>query len=222
MSLKRKRGLNIKEEADDAFHEFNTNIREPSVEMEIVLPKNEERVENFIVEIKSKSIVETEVSDKYSCELCEASFEFQSDLLMHKLRHTAKDNVQKLTETATTKQIVVIREKFSCPDCNRCYTDSIALEKHLPSHALKCLGCELVFKSQELLDEHITDHECFYCDQLILTSKDLEYHRILHKDLIRYNCDCGRTFKNRSSLKEHKRRFHGEKSNFQNHFDIYC
>uniref|UniRef100_A0A8C5QJ74 C2H2-type domain-containing protein n=1 Tax=Leptobrachium leishanense TaxID=445787 RepID=A0A8C5QJ74_9ANUR len=119
-------------------------------------------------------------------------------------------------------------QPFSCPECEKTFTDSIALKKHQRTHKQKkrynCSVCGKCFKHASSFAAHKRIHtahkmihqgektfKCTDCEECFTQATQLEEHKSIH--LIKpFNCSvCGKCFSRASNLASHKKIHSGEK-----------
>lgn len=140
----------------------------------------------------------------HRCEFCFKKFNQKFDLLRHLTRHTgAKD--------------------FMCPICDERFNTQKNLKYHVEKHSslnrYQCDLCGKIFVGMKLLKAHQVTHvssetfPCSLCGPSYRNRSYLRNHIMRHLDNRRFTCDfagCDKTFKCRSSLRNHQRRCHGE------------
>ena len=146
------------------------------------------------------------MSKTHFCDICDKSYQFRGDLLLHK---------RTFHEPA----------KYKCDTCERFFSTKSILISHKETHDnhlknLECKECSKYFKNSRSLKNHLkmfhsgTErklYECEKCDKNFhsLFSK-IRHQQSIHEG-IRFRCDiCREEFKNNETLKKHTETGHGE------------
>uniref|UniRef100_A0A8C5WG28 C2H2-type domain-containing protein n=1 Tax=Leptobrachium leishanense TaxID=445787 RepID=A0A8C5WG28_9ANUR len=125
--------------------------------------------------------------------------------------------------TLTHQQVQILEQPFSCRECGRIFTDSIALKKHQRIHTGKkrftCSECGKCFKRTACLASHKRIHigekpfKCTECGKCFIRSHSLKLHKRIHTGEKPLICvECGKCFALASSLAIHKTFHSGVKS----------
>lgn len=100
---------------------------------------------------------------KYRCEDCNEGVRTKSDLLIHIKAYHAKT-------------------KHKCPICNKMYSHSWGLTRHMISHGAHCKICLAEFESEEKMNEHFklhqgeTEYTCHICSKAFTLPRQLRFH----------------------------------------------
>uniref|UniRef100_A0A8C5WD56 C2H2-type domain-containing protein n=1 Tax=Leptobrachium leishanense TaxID=445787 RepID=A0A8C5WD56_9ANUR len=111
---------------------------------------------------------------------------------------------------------------FSCPECEKCFSDHNVLKKHQRLHKgmtqFKCTECEQYFTCGSHLKAHKVTHtgekpfKCHECGKCFSSGSHFIAHRRIHTGEKPFNCaDCGKCFADASNLVAHKKIHTGEK-----------
>jgi len=198
-------------------------------------PEFQEHMENAHLnksKIKIKPAIQT-----IRCDVCDSTFDDQTDLNNHKIqkhaekhkgrlphhcdmcdkKFTNKKDLKKHNTSEHSKKRVLVTPvvqtdslKFKCSECTSGFESEEKLESHKSSHSYFCEECGLQFEKKEKLQSHKKSHvlKCFKCKQVFETPQDLESHEIVHKP----KCDaCDKVFDQLKLLSEHKVREHSFK-----------
>uniref|UniRef100_A0A8C5M3N0 C2H2-type domain-containing protein n=1 Tax=Leptobrachium leishanense TaxID=445787 RepID=A0A8C5M3N0_9ANUR len=132
-------------------------------------------------------------------------------------------NGENSPESALSPQLVQTEgENFSCPECEKPFTDSIALKKHQRIHTgknlYKCPECGKCFTRASTLAEHKRIHtgvnlfKCPECEKCFTSGWSLNKHKWVHTRKKPFKCsDCENFFTEASHLAKHKKIHTGEK-----------
>lgn len=158
---------------------------------------------------------------KFNCLLCDRAFARKNYLQLHMAVHTGEKN-------------------YECDECGRSYTQRSSLNTHMKSHKYvpKCLLCKRIFKTNELLEQHLEEHqqlcetlpsqeqllgqvgfiastslECHLCGKTYATKSSLTTHlQSVHSDVKKFMCsECDKTFARKCYLDVHMATHTGEK-----------
>uniref|UniRef100_A0A8C5M916 Uncharacterized protein n=2 Tax=Leptobrachium leishanense TaxID=445787 RepID=A0A8C5M916_9ANUR len=152
----------------------------------------------------------------------------ESDLLTHETNcrvHLFSSGTGKLStsESSLKHQLVNTDEQpCSCPECGKCFTDTIALKNHQRIHTGKkefqCDECGKCFTQGSSLTSHIRIHtgekpfNCTECGKWFSRASHLASHKRIHTGEKPFQCsDCGKCFTQASHLTLHKMIHTGEK-----------
>lgn len=121
---------------------------------------------------------------KHICTICGAQFATMSPLVAHFLTHR---NL-KLNQKQPTAAAPMV---YSCNVCNYQCSAASRLRQHQETHIdqpqVHCPTCKKAFRTQRLLDQHITRQhvkiECKECGQTFLKRNDMVEHYLKHFDL---------------------------------------
>ena len=132
----------------------------------------------------------------YSCDECDKFFFSESELSLHKRRHsTEKDH--------------------KCPECDKAFTVKGNLNIHMRTHAkekiYRCDICDQSFSHPYSLVCHRRIHtnefpySCEKCGKNYRSKHQLTSHLIVHTNQRPFKCeDCGKTFRSRTAFKMHQ------------------
>lgn len=84
----------------------------------------------------------THSEKKFICDQCPKTFKYTANLKRHKMTHSSV-------------------KPFSCPICQRGYTQKVTMMLHLKSfhnQKFKCDGCEKTYNDKRLLEKHVRRH----------------------------------------------------------------
>lgn len=137
---------------------------------------------------------------------------------------------------------------LQCKFCNASFRTSRYLERHMASlhpnsekfvsqlpitdeplgkvKIYECQFCQKIYRDRRQLHNHMTSHKqspclCLICGKLFSGGRTLSRHMELHSSDEKHSCtECGKTFKQRRYLLEHKRKVHNSTSNGQATCDI--
>uniref|UniRef100_A0A8C5M7A5 C2H2-type domain-containing protein n=1 Tax=Leptobrachium leishanense TaxID=445787 RepID=A0A8C5M7A5_9ANUR len=133
-------------------------------------------------------------------------------------------NGENSPDSALSPQLVQTEEEnFSWPECEKHFTDSIALQKHQWIHTgknlYKCLECGKCFTRASSLADHKRIHtgvnlfKCHECEKCFTSGSSLHKHKRVHTGKKPFICqECGKCFAKASSLATHTRIHTGEKT----------
>uniref|UniRef100_A0A8C5N230 C2H2-type domain-containing protein n=1 Tax=Leptobrachium leishanense TaxID=445787 RepID=A0A8C5N230_9ANUR len=153
-----------------------------------------------------------------------------SDPVIHETSSIEKQPFSKLFrgENSTPKlgltlqHVHTLEQPFSCFECGKHFTDSIALKKHHRIHTgntqFKCTECEKCFTQASSLASHNRVHtgekpfKCCECGKCFTQTSTLTKHVRIHTGEKPFKCvECGKCFSQSSNLAKHKRIHTGEK-----------
>lgn len=139
-------------------------------------------------------------SKPYKCSQCDASFNFNHSLRLHRLKHSG------------------IRP-FECKECNKTYLTSNHLKMHMEgvhggkkNHECKicgkCFSYTTSLKVHEMTHGDYRPYRCTVCGQGFVNSHSLKYHKeSKHSHNTWFECDlCGKKYKTEFLMKTHRRR----------------
>ena len=162
----------------------------------------------------------------YRCQLCGAHEHSQQSLNNHhRLQHEAQmcgtcGKIFKLATSLTHHMYSQYESKYYCEKCNyHCYFKS-ELKTHkithhtTPQHQCMYPKCGRWFMRKGDLVIHVETHrkcklKCDDCDFETKSKKYLKEHQRVHGDNLPYKCEkCGKGFKWRSSVRNHRKNAH--------------
>uniref|UniRef100_A0A8C5N3X8 C2H2-type domain-containing protein n=1 Tax=Leptobrachium leishanense TaxID=445787 RepID=A0A8C5N3X8_9ANUR len=126
------------------------------------------------------------------------------------------------TSALTHQQLHIEGDTFSCPECGKCFIDSIALKTHQRIHTqekkFKCNECGKCFAQAANLATHAIIHtgekpfKCPDCGKCFAQSSTLVAHKMIHTGVKTFNCpECEKCFTQSSSFSRHKKIHTGDK-----------
>jgi Zinc finger, C2H2 type/C2H2-type zinc finger len=192
---------------------FLNNIKqEAEVQFELILPEHKIN-EN----ISPEPVAKDEAGDKHKCDNCEEIFEFQSDLLLHKISHSIKTKSDLKSSDPDVKETE--KTNFKCSFCFKKFKTKKDLAKHVWAHKNKkryhCKHCTRSFTKRIPFEEHSLIHstndsrpfKCDICPKDYCTKTVLKEHILLTHSTHRiFSCDqCNYKTQTNSSLYQHKR-----------------
>ncbi|XP_059054539.1 zinc finger protein 271-like [Achroia grisella] len=158
---------------------------------------------------------------------CQEIFETPKDLILHKRQHKIVDShrckqcsLHFTTMTACEKHIPVhCKKQYSCPVCNKSYSEKYLIMKHVPQHFSAiihiCKDCGKMYNAKNRLVEHTKVHtkdrvhKCSYCDKSFIKSYQLQQHLNKHTGLKPYKCvKCPKSFASAPNWSKHLRKIH--------------
>uniref|UniRef100_A0A8C5PEG7 Uncharacterized protein n=1 Tax=Leptobrachium leishanense TaxID=445787 RepID=A0A8C5PEG7_9ANUR len=127
------------------------------------------------------------------------------------------------TEAASKYQNVYTEEQFSCPECEKHFTNTFALKKHQRIHKrktlFKCPECGKCFDSPSGLARHKMVHtgdkpfKCLECGKCFTQASTIARHKMIHTGEKPFKClECGKGFIQASGLAAHKMNHTREKT----------
>ena len=162
----------------------------------------------------------------YRCQLCGAHERSQQSLNNHHcLQHEAQmsgtcGKIFELAKSLTHHMYSHYESKYYCEKCNyHCYFKS-KLKTHkithytTPQHQCMYPKCGCWFMQKGDLIIHVETHrkrklKCNDCDFETKSRKYLKEHQRVHGDNLPYKCEkCGKGFKWRSSIRNHRKNAH--------------
>ena len=157
--------------------------------------------ESFVYESGLKRHIEEKHTKPYKCDLCDMSFGRQDTLDQHIASQHAED--LKLVE---------------CPDCGETFKNPKELETHVKKfHVVtdhQCPHCKMYLSEPTALRRHIDkclnirNFICSKCGEAFVQKIALDNHmKYKHSNDRNYICDvegCGKAFKSKSNLAQHK------------------
>ncbi|XP_075694988.1 uncharacterized protein LOC142661445 [Rhinoderma darwinii] len=120
----------------------------------------------------------------------------------------------------TNRRIYTEEKLYSCPLCEKCFTDKSSLVKHERSHTgeKSCSECGKFFTQKSHLAIHERIHtgekpySCSECGKCFTDKSSLVKHERIHTGEKPYSCsECGKFFTQKSGLVAHERSHLGEK-----------
>uniref|UniRef100_A0A8C5PUM6 C2H2-type domain-containing protein n=1 Tax=Leptobrachium leishanense TaxID=445787 RepID=A0A8C5PUM6_9ANUR len=116
----------------------------------------------------------------------------------------------------------IANQPFSCSECEKQFTNGIALKKHQRIHTgkkkFKCRECGKCFTCPSSLAKHKRIHiaekpfKCFECGKDFTMALSLARHKMIHTGEKPFKCtECGKCFTQSSTLTTHKMIHTGEK-----------
>lgn len=136
----------------------------------------------------------------YQCDVCNKKFKTQENVTKHKVIHSAPEH--------------------KCQVCDKAFTTVSYLKKHMVVHSTEkssiCAECGKGFGSQSYLDKHKVIHtglkpyKCQVCEYRTCNAGNFGKHVKLHAPGKPFTCeDCGKSFRLKVYLKNHKNIIHG-------------
>lgn len=164
-----------------------------------------------------------DVEKNFKCDSCPKSFKNRYQLNLHNRVHTGKFNnlYFKLFEMLLLNKICFLGEKpFACSICNRCFSMSSNLQKHIDTHSTEkpypCTICNQSFKTQRSLKFHTVCYhqpedkvKCQLCDKGFVSKSYLKMHMLYHTGQKNFTCTiCNSKYYKSSHLKRHIQNVH--------------
>ncbi|XP_026863098.2 zinc finger protein 1035 [Electrophorus electricus] len=165
---------------------------------------------------------------RYKCKLCPAMFAHKSGVYRHMKKHQMRANITIPVNTnpgdlkqsnsdnrapqSQESPAVVSSQPFSCRFCEKCFSSTYSLKKHLRLHKgnkpFRCLDCGKHFARRGHLISHKNVHrrkiQCSVCKMTFPTIGDLLKHRQTHVKKGMLKCpDCPMEFKFPVFLRRH-------------------
>lgn len=121
------------------------------------------------------------------------------------------------------KSVHVNLKHLACDICNKMFTASSHLRRHMRAHTgirpYRCDVCGRCFPSTQNMKRHVMTHtgekphQCPVCEKPFLSQENMIRHQRTHTKEKPYTCTlCERSFAHSTSLKDHKLLHTGEKS----------
>ncbi|KAH8284500.1 hypothetical protein KR018_000876 [Drosophila ironensis] len=143
------------------------------------------------------------MSKAFACDLCDRSFAFASQLVVHKRSHDEKH----------------VAKPFVCEYCGKSFRQKIQMTTHVTAvhtkiRAFKCHLCPKDFLTKRDLKDHVKAHlnirdkVCEVCQKAFTNANALVKHRHIHKEKTLQCSLCTTRFSERVSLGVHMRRTH--------------
>ncbi|XP_076826274.1 zinc finger protein 1035 [Brachyhypopomus gauderio] len=163
----------------------------------------------------------------HKCKICPAVFAHKSGVYRHMKKHRMHENIKipvdkminpsdlKLSDSANQNQesvAVASSYPISCRFCEKCFSSTYSLSKHLRIHKgnkpFRCLDCGKHFARRGHLVSHKNVHrrkiQCSVCKMIFPTIGDLLKHRQTHVKKGMLKCpDCPMEFKFPVFLRRH-------------------
>ncbi|XP_066939643.1 zinc finger protein 271-like [Macrobrachium rosenbergii] len=188
-------------------------------------------------QILMSSIMETDKTNKYQCELCDAVSKTKGNYEKHMRRHTGEKPFScqvcgkafSLLCNVKRHEITHSGQKpFKCDLCDKRFTEKGSLTKHMRLHTgenlFTCTICHRRFHQRSHLNSHLDHHAngmcCKICGKMFNNKESLYKHEISHvishKDKLAlrktYTCAvCGKSFQHKTKFTCHMRVHTGEK-----------
>ena len=119
---------------------------------------------------------------------------------------------------------VPAKKWFQCGECGKKMEDISKLARHSALHTdlrpYRCTTCHKSYKTRDMLNKHRKTHlpreqvwkvSCPYCGKRFASRPERDKHVNIHTGERNKKCNtCGETFKNATTLKQHRLRKHGE------------
>uniref|UniRef100_A0A8C5MRU2 C2H2-type domain-containing protein n=1 Tax=Leptobrachium leishanense TaxID=445787 RepID=A0A8C5MRU2_9ANUR len=146
---------------------------------------------------------------------------FETDLVKNET-NCREEPIYSTTESASKYQNVYTEEQFSCPECEKHFTNTFALKKHQRIHTrnkpFKCHECGKCFTCHSRLARHKMVHtgekpfKCSECGKCFTMASSIARHKNIHTGEKPFKCsECGKCFTRASNLAAHKMVHTGEK-----------
>ncbi|KAG7307734.1 hypothetical protein JYU34_006305 [Plutella xylostella] len=163
----------------------------------VVLQLEEEEVEDDIIKSIRKCKGNLKKEEDTQCRICNKRFSRRGALRRHERAHGGA-------------------RPFACAQCGRTFTQKEVMKRHELIHRDKrpfaCTQCPKSFTQRGALTSHarahgaaMTLHACPHCRKVFLHASGLSRHVKTHSGCVFHCGECGRGFKDKSSLKRHIR-----------------
>uniref|UniRef100_A0A8C5MV69 C2H2-type domain-containing protein n=1 Tax=Leptobrachium leishanense TaxID=445787 RepID=A0A8C5MV69_9ANUR len=148
----------------------------------------------------------------------------ESDPVIHDTSYIEKQPISTMFRGAnsapklglTLQHVHILEQPFSCSECGKHFTDSIALKKHHRIHTentqFKCTECGKCFRLRNTLSTHLRIHtgekpfKCVECGKCFTQTSTLKAHERSHTGEKPFICtECGKCFTVSSNLAKHNR-----------------
>lgn len=173
---------------------------------------NKESMKGHLLRLHKSELRESPLT-RHVCQECGASFQYNSQLKSHMLKHSTS-------------------REFYCVECDKGFKTKYALTQHLKIAAphvnylelkLQCEYCNKRFGIRRALEHHLNrihlnrkPYQCDICDKAYINEWSLTEHKRFkhegHKRALKYPCPfCDKKFAQNSTLKSHILTHTGEK-----------
>jgi len=172
--------------------------------------------------------VHSDIAAQFICDSCGQSFKIKVDLLLHiNRKHNINTHICRYCGKSVTdlrnhewkhkKRAEMTSLKFSCHLCIAKFQNQTRLDNHLLLHkrGYKCSECNVIVISSRQLRYHKnrmhkSGTTCPICKKVFFNGNNFYQHVLTHAGIRPYSCDiCSEDFTQRSSLFRHRKNHPG-------------